>query len=330
MYNDAIKRRYLDEIDAHNRTLAMYEGDLERISRLETKLGKDLSAFTVDEFEEAVNSIGGVSTHSLQTRACLLKRYARWVIDSGLDELNPNHALYNLSVTEVADTTSNISKSLIKDPQHLKRILDAIDEYNETPPAFMGLNKIRRVFAWLMYSGFAQEDIVMVKDSDVDIKHRMITFKSDVYPIYYLALQDFQDLLSMKTMSTKKTSKKIVMQFPRVDGDLLLRGEANPVFKSLYNNFGMLVTAAGKVNPVVIPLPYKKVHISGLFYQAYLEEIETGLEPRFRVQAERDLETSKDWGTASIESKRDRIYKKALNYRTDYKKWKKAFDLVNY
>lgn len=329
MYNDAIKRQYLNEIDAQSRTLEMYEAELERASRFEKKLGKDLCAFTVDEFEEVVKGRSGTSTHSLQTRASAFKRYAKWAIDSGLNELNPNPQLYNLSPAKIVDTTSNISKSLIKDPQHLKKILDAIDEYNETPSSFMGLNKIRRVFVWLIYSGMSMDDIVNVKDGDVDLKHRMISYKSDMYPIYYLALQDFKDLLSMKTMSTKKTSKKIIMQFPRADGDLLLRGEANPVFKSLYNNFGMLVAAAGKVNPIVIPLPYKRVHMSGLFYQAYLEEIETGLEPRFRVQAERDLETSKDWETASIESKRDRIYKKALNYRTDYKKWKNAFDLVN-
>jgi hypothetical protein len=327
MYNEEIKRQFLNEIDARGRTFAMYSGELERAAKYEELFGKDLCAFSVEEFAECVNGNGGTSTHGLQTKASTLKRYATWACRSGHTELNPNEELFLISPSGIADTTSNISKSLIKDPQHLKNILDAIDIFNETPQSFMGLNKVRRVFAWLMYSGMQRDDIVKVKDSNVDLKRRFVVFESNIYPIYYLALQDFKDLLSMTVMDTKKTSKKIIMQFPRVEGDLLLRGEANPTFKSLYNNFGMLIKAASKVNPDVIPLSYKKMHCSGIFYEAYLEETETGNEPRFATQARRDLEATTDWEKSSDASKKDRIYKKALNYRTDYKRWKTAFDL---
>ncbi len=329
MYNEEVKKQFLREIDVRGRTLSIYEGEFERVSRYEELFGKDLCAFTVDEFAEAVNGSGGTSTHSLQTKASNYKRYAKWVYDSGHLELNPNVSLFLVSLAGIANTTSNISKSLIKDPQHLKRILDAIDEFNETPRSFMGLNKIRRVFAWLMYAGLAQDDIVKVRDGDVNLRHRMIFYKSDVYPIYYLALQDFADLLSMKEMEAKKTSRKIVVKFPRAEGDLLLRGEANPTFKSLYNNFAMLITTASETNPDIIPLQYKKVHASGIFYEAFLEETETGVEPDFVVQAARELEATKGWGTVEEYRKRDRIYKRSLNLRTDYKRWKTAFDLVN-
>lgn len=69
--------------------------------------------------------------------------------------------------------------------------------------------------------------------------------------------------------------------------------------------------------------------MSGIFYEAYLEETETGIEPRFVVQAKRDLERTKNWQTSSEKSKKDRIYKWSLNMKNDYRKWKIAFDLVN-
>lgn len=327
MYNEKIKRQFLREIDVHGRTFALYEGEFERVSNFEELFGKDLCEFTMEEFMEAVNGIGGVSTHSLQTKASNCKRYVRWVHANGRTGLNPNPALFQISPSKIVDTTFNISKSLIKDPQHLKKILDSIDEFNETPPTFMGLNKIRRVFAWLMYSGLAQDDIVKIRDGNVDLKHRMIVYESDVYPIYYLGLQDFRDVLSMTEMEAKKSSKKTIARIPRVEGDLLLRGESYPTFKSLYNNFGILITAASKTNPDIIPLPYGKVHLSGLFYEAFLEESETGVEPRFAVQSKRELEKTKGWNEASEASKQDRIYKRSLNLRKDYKRWKAAFDL---
>ncbi len=331
MYNDEIKRQFLKEIDASGRTLEGYERELGRVSAYEELFHKDLCEFTTEEFQKVVNELGGSSTHSLQTKASNYRRYVRWVYDSGHDELHPNTSLFLMPRTSQSkvDASGNISKSLIKDPQHLKKILDAVDVFNDTPPTFMGLNKIRRVFAWLMYAGLSQEDIVKIKDENVDLKHRMIVFGDDMYPIYYLSIQDFKDLLSMKEMSAKKTPRKIVVQLPRIEGDLLLRGEANPTFKSLYNNFAMLLSEAAKHNPDVIPLSYKKVHMSGIFYEAYLEETETGIEPRFVVQAKRDLERTKNWQTSSEKSKKDRVYKWSLNMRNDYRKWKIAFDLVN-
>lgn len=330
MYNDAIKRQFLKEIDVHGRTQSIYEGEFNRVAPFEESLGKDLCEFTADEFAKVLDSVSGTMFHGRRTKFSNMMRYVRWVRDSGITQLHPNESLFLISGNALARSTSKIAKSFIKDPQHLKNILDAIDSYNEVSSDYMGTNKIRRVFAWLMYSGLAQEDIVKIKEENVDLKHGYIVYQSDLYPIYYLAQQDFRDLMAMTDLSYKKTSKKIIIQCPRAKGDLLLRGEVNPTFKSLYNNFAMNITAAAKTNPVIIPLPFRRVHMSGIFYDAYLEEVETGIKPRFAVQAARELEkTTKDWDAMDDTTKRDRVYKQSMNMRADYKRWKEAFDLID-
>lgn len=328
MYNEKIKERFLQEVDVTNRAIDSYRRTFERAAALEKQLGKDLCEFSTEEFIQLAGEVGGASTHSLYSRLSDLKRYIRWVSDNRELRLSPNMPLLLTQEKDIAGITDAYRERYVKDPKGLKEFLDRLDETNDTPPDFLGLNKIRRVLFWLAFSGIQKEDVENIKESDVDIKHKMIAYNSDVYPIYYPAIKDFQDLLGMKTMSSKKTSKKIVVQMPRADGDLLLRGEAQPSFQSISTNFRIYIAEATRRDPSTKRLTYEKVRMSGIFYEAYSEELQTGIEPNFNVQAERELERGATWPTLDSEQKSVRIMRRAHLMRKDYRKWKEAFDLA--
>ena len=327
MYNEEIKKQYLKYIGIANNTFSVYSGIFEKVSRYEEMFGKDLCSFSLEEFEQCVNGIGVISTHGLHSLVSNFKRYVNWVCNNGLSKLEPNAALLSIIPSEVADATPNILKSFVKNPEHLKIVLDSIDEFNETPASFMGVNKIRRVFIWLIYFGVVQGDLEQIKEKDIDINNQRITYKSQYITIDALALQDFKDLLSMKTLMTRKTSKKVIVMIPRIEGELLLRGVTNPVFKTLYNNYGALFNEARKCNPDIIPLTYRRVRLSGIFYNAYCVEIEKGEAPRFADQAKAELELTDNWKRLSKAARAERIYRRSYNMRIDYSNWKKAFNL---
>lgn len=328
MYNERIKEKFLQEIDATNATSSTFRRSFERAAEFEEQLSKDLCEFTSEEFIQLVDKVGGSSTHSMYSRLSDLKRYIRWASNSETPDLSPNASLLLVQEKDVANAINTYKRKYVKDPKDLKEFLDGVDKCNDVSQDFMGLNKIRRVLFWLAFSGMQKEDVENVRDSDVDIKHKMISYNSDVYPIYYPAIKDFQDLLGMKVMCTKKTSKKVVVQMSRADGDLLLRGEAQPSFISISTNFRGYIAAATKKDPNTKQLTYDKVRLSGIFFEAYSEELQTGVEPNFNVQAERELERSDKWAPLDGEQKYIRIRQRAHLLRKDYRKWKEAFDLI--
>lgn len=330
MYNDKVKRKFLESLpdnDGRHKREVFFES----IADLETEKHKDIAEFTVEEFWEMISIKGGRTTRTAASRASDIRMYIRWVIKNE-PSIKANHDLLNKrDRTKQGLINEESFKGLyLKNPQHLNEVLDKINIAMGEPLDYMGANRTRRVYWWLAYAGMESKDVCDVVAEEVDLSSMVVRHKGRVYPIYELAKSDFEAAVNMRTIHTLRAGKYDITS-PRATGSQLLRTVSEIELPTLQAGTARVMTRALKKFPEIPRLKWQSVQMSGLFFEAYRKELETGIEPNFKsyaasiisYRAKIDIDENASYITNRSEYVR--IAATASTLLHDYKTWKSVF-----
>lgn len=330
MYNEKVKRKFLESLpnnDGRRKREVFFEG----IAKFEIEKQKDVSEFTEEEFWEMISVKGGRTTRTAASRASDMRMYIRWVIKN---EPSMNVNLDLLKKRERGQpsllNTELFKGVYLKNPQHLKEVLDKISITMREPLDFMGANRTRRVYWWLAYAGMESRDVCNVQADDVDLSAMVVRYNGRVYPINELAKSDFEAAVNMQEIHVLRAGKYDI-KIPRAAGTQLLRTVSEIELTTLQAGTARVMTRTLKMFPDIPRLKWQSVQLSGLFFEVYCKELETGIEPNFKSYAASSIsykaQTEIDENASYITNRSEyvRVASTATSLLHDYKTWKAVF-----
>lgn len=316
MYNEELKRQFVRSYTTSINTAKVCESVFNQFEPYECVWDADLCTRGAEELQPIVDTIVGLRARSRYSRLIMLKDYVKWCI--GVANV-PNACDGMLQINTLG--LDKIRQQTIASPLHLQKYLNAIC----SPEKEQNIDNIYRCYYWLAFGGVAEEDILEIKCSDVDLGNMVVHYKDTEIPIYREAIAAFKNCVELTSFVYNHPNYTKTVWKDRVEGDLLLRGvKAN---LSLYPLRAELSRRAKlHEEETGIRLSYFRTWISGVFYRAYEREL-IGETPDFTDVAAARMEgkTYKlDSGRNTQESKRRKVVK---DYQEDYQRWKLAFKI---
>ncbi len=321
MYNEKVKSEFIEEVtNSDPGSVGSYTRLFRRSEQFETQRGKDISALADDDFSALLEEVGGRSKKALGARVSEAKKYIRWCVENGVSGARAE------LLQVVPQTTSNqqIRKYMVKSPGHLARAIRVWKEYNQFDAIHPGSELMYEAFWWLAYSGMDAQDAMIVRGSDVDFEQMVIRVGGLQYPIYPPGAKVLEECVKRKTIYYDAAHNGKRRQYPRADGDQLLRTRSEMKISSMRTGVSQCKSAYVDDNPDCVVLRYNSLQDSGIFYEMYLQEEVYGMPVDF-AQTARKLITRR----AERENKQYKIdvssYQMSYKLSVDYSHWKKVF-----
>jgi len=262
-----------------------------------------------------VDGLVGFRARSKWMRLIILKDYVKWCIGMKV----PGACDGMLKIETVG--LEKVKHQTVANPLHLQRYLDSICE----PESEETTDNIYRCFYWLAYGGVAEEDILSIKCSDVDLNNMVVRYNDTEVPIYREALPAFKNCVKLTQFVYKHPNYDKLVYKDRADGDTLVRGiRSAPSIKAMRVELSRRSKAKMDEGKTDLKLSYFRVWISGLFYRMYERE-RAGMPVDFSAAAAQFMEgkTYKlDRGRNTPEAKKRQLTR---DYLEDYERWKLAF-----
>lgn len=307
MYNEEFKNRFIAECatteSSSKRARYLFNGS----ERFEVKYGKDLCAIPKEDIDEVVENIIGVRLGTQTVDLSVLKKYARWCMESGIDgacdALLGDH---NVDVQKLRDT-------MIDSPKSLHVLLNRV-----LPPESDGkIDNITRGYFWMAFMGLEEKDSVQITSDHVDLRNMVIRFNGKEYQVYDESVPTFRHLCIANSFFYDYVTREAII--PRVSGSKILRGtgdspEPNP--SSIRRSINRKLLNLGLNNSVSVK--YSSLRLSGILYRMHQEEILSGKYDIDRWLLEYSPDANK------LEKRRRN--RKTEEFRTDYERWKIAFN----
>lgn len=315
MYNRELKEKFIFGYTKSENTMRVCLSVFDMFEKYEIKWGADLCTMSAETLQPVVDDLVGLRSRSKWSRIIILKDYVKWCINNGV----PNACDGMLKITSIG--FKKIKQQTVANPLHLQKYLDSICE----PESEKTIDNVYRCFYWLAYSGIAEEDILSIKCSDIDMVNMLVHCKGVEYPIYREALPSFKNCIELTQFVYKHPNYNKPIYKNRIDGDILVRGfRSEPSVKVLRAELSRRSKIKLTDGETDLKLSYFRVWISGLFYRAYESE-RAGIKPDFSTTAAHFMEgkTYKlDSGRNTPEAKKRQL---AKDYLEDYERWKTAF-----
>ena len=164
MYNEEIKRRFLEEV-AKNKTEKIHFSSLFNLSYdFEQSSGMDIAEMSRNSVISCLERLGFDEVATVRAYVTVGNRYVDWCEANGYFS-NIQHGFKGLSVDDV-DISDAISKSFFRDELDLVSSIQMVHDLNSgyTDAPVLAL-------AWL---GLTMKEILALRDSDVDLDNRCI------------------------------------------------------------------------------------------------------------------------------------------------------------
>jgi len=312
MYNPEQKQEYIDS-ETNEKIRASLKRYFVRVESGETKYDKDIANMSFDELKETIESLGIRREESRGHLLSLLRGYVNWAVLNGKAN---NSVAINSITAESIDSQELIRKTMIKDPEHLKLVLDSAMDRED----YANRSMRDELIFWLLYCGMTLEEILPLKKNDLNAEKKTITLENERY---YDANDEVLRLwphVSNITFIEKKNGKGNVEEYTEyelVDNDYLFRSirgsKADESRKCSISMFRSILLNALKGKDKTIPA--RNIKYSGIFYKIYLlESSGTKITP--------DIIAKHFW--IDSKSKSD-LLMKTRKWRIDYDDWKSAF-----
>ena len=318
MYNEEIKKRYIQTTTRSKDTMKMYEFLFRATEPFEQEKDSDICTMSTEEAQIIVDKFSALRKYSMEKYVQLLSSYSKWCINNGV----PN-ATNNIKNVRVSGLEA-VRKGMVFSPYHLQLYLDSVfdDESLET------YDNCLRCCYWLSFAGCFEEDIFKIKASDVDFNKMTISVgKEGGYMIVKIPPEGLQAIRNCATLTQfryQHSNYKEDIFRNRVAGDQLIRGvkeEALPT--TVLTNISRKVSKAIKAGKTDSKIFLSRVWLSGHFYRKHSQEV-SGMDYDFEDMAMAYLLKKKDecneWPPPH-----KRIEKVAEKYEDDYLRWKLAF-----
>lgn len=317
MFNPELKERFIQEANYTDARAKFARWLFDTIEKYEEQWGADICTQPIESVQPIVDMVSGAKYKSFVSVIAYFHKYCEWCLATGVE--NATSALLQIR----APSNDKFKTQMLSSPAHLQEYLDAIFE----PESHKRIDNTYRCFYWLAYSGMSEDDIYSVKASDIDFLHMIVKYNNNEYPIYEQALPAMMNCTILSAFSSTaeylpKNSKFI----QRGDGNILIRGTKSTVSKStLKPLLSRYASDAVKKNRTQLKLSYNRVWLSGLFFRMHEREME-GYKVSFMLFSANQL-AQKHKDNPQREPTITEIRKKSHEYLSDYKRWKKAFNI---
>jgi len=318
MYNEQLKRRFINEKIRSESTATNCESLFNATEKFETQWNADVCTRNAAELQPVIDELSGIRDKSKLMRAIILKQYVSWCVDNGIE--NACIGIFDVNFSNV----DRIKSFMVSCPKHLQKSLDEICD----PVEENTIDCIYRCYYWLAYGGMDEEDILLVKVSDVDFGNMNVNWKGKEIPIYREAIPAFKNAANLTEFiyHNPNYSKPIIRN--RVYGTALIRG-----IRSMPSLMAMRVELSRRQKKAIdcgktdMKLSYRRVRLSGMFYTAYENE-RAGIVPDF-IKESKEFAEGKEYKLDSCgNTQGNKIKQISEDYMIDYKRWKKAFSCV--
>ena len=164
MYNEEIKRKFLEWYDPNNTKAGEPERYLQKLEVFEKSLGKDASQMSFEEAQQVVLAlkVGQVST--LRKILSTYRRYSEWCDSYGAFP-NVADGFIKLKTKDV-DLSKSADGELFKDEDDFFGTLKQMYSFDE------GVADVP--YLALIWAGMKPKEVIELKDSEVDIENRII------------------------------------------------------------------------------------------------------------------------------------------------------------
>lgn len=320
MYNTEQKERFVKQFTDSIKTRYSCLQLFNKLEPYEVEWGADLCTQSADTLTPIINGLIGLRSTSRYNCMSILTNYAQWCIENNIP--GASDGILNVEL----DNIETVKHQTVKNPKHLQKYLDEIC----IPESRQSADNIIRCFYWLAYAGMNEDDIFLVKTSDVHLDKMEVIYNGESYNIYREGIEALKNCSQLKQfvyINPNYASDKIVYM-DRVPGDILIRG-----IKGTFSKQGMRVALSKKSKECLKPdkitgkpktdlkLSYYRVWLSGVFYRMYENEL-AGDKPDFKSLAD-TVSAGKEYNLSSGRNTQDAKRRKlASEFAADYRRWK--------
>lgn len=315
MYNEELKTRFITDYTHSESNAILCAAIFNSFSEHEEKWEADLCTKSKEELQPIVDLLVGLRSRTQWSRLIVLKDYVKWCIKTEVP--NACDGMLQIETTGL----EKVRQQTVSNPLHLQKYLDSIcdPEREETT------DNIYRCFYWLAFGGVAEEDILSIKCSDVDLSNMVVHYKNTEIPIYREALPAFKNCITLTHFIYQHPNYDKVIYKERASGDTVVRGiRSVPSLKSMRVELSRRSKNKIDSGSTTLKLSYFRVWISGLFFRMYERE-QAGIPVDFSAAAAEFTEGK----TYRLESSRNTPEAKkrqvAKDYLKDYERWKLAY-----
>ena len=322
MYNSEQKERFIKQYTTSEGNRKFCYSMFQLTEKSELEYGKDVCCFDKNEATKLLESVAGIRKSVKASRVAVLRKYVRWCVDNDMPGASGDLLLVKVTGIE------NIQKKMLSNPRMLEQRLHSLfDEGQSDYEIEYNINNIYKAYYWLAYMGVPENEILEIRETDVDFAYMMIRCNGLNYPLYPESVPVFKSCMLPKFLYVH-TNYVSELDW-RCDGDVLLRGfnKVNSVM-SMRSTLSRIAKKRIDNGKEEIRLSYVRVYLSGIFFRKYQSEI-SGYEVDFRNEAIELVATrDKNRGIEPDKEYEIRIQHANREYLDDYHRWKIAFGLI--
>lgn len=326
VYNEELKNRFILETCSTSNMKSLFTNVFHLVGEEEEKLGADVCTWNEEQLRVMLERLSGFRAYSSKNRENLLKRYIAWCINTGVD--GASGAIFGIETDGIA----SVRQKTVSGPEHLQRCLDSFLAPEQDKTA----DNVLRGYCWLSFSGMADDEIVDVRTTDVDLEALVVRSGNKKYPIYREAIPCMRILRELSCFKYFHDGYENDFTWRvRPDGDKLLRGlrSAEPSILGIRSRLSDKSVSAFNKGAADVKISAYRIWISGEFYRMYQKE-RMGDTVDFTYLACRGIETREKNGKPyKLEAERgkrsvdNKINELARNYLEDYNRWKLAYSV---
>lgn len=319
MYNEELKTRFIRDYTQSINTANLATSIFNSFSLYEENWQADLCTRSAEELQPVIDNVLALRMKNQWSSMSVLKRYVRWCIANKI----PGACDGMLNITMVG--LDKVRKQMVSSPIHLQKCLDEVfdPEQDDT------IDNTYRCYYWMAYAGIKEEDVMLVKASDICFSEQCIKFKGTSYPLYRESLPAFHNAVGLTEFMHRHPNYTKPVSRPRVDGDTIMRGmRVSAKLETIRSTMSRRMADAEKRGITATKLSYFRVWISGLFYRMYERE-RAGFPVDFS-EAATEMMAGKTYRIEGV-NKRIKVShlqnRKEQDYMEDYQRWKLAFTI---
>lgn len=316
MYNNELKTKFIGDYTQSINTANVAAAVFTAMEPFEEVWRADLCTKSTEELQPVIDKVTGLRFRSQWMSLTILREYVKWCMAMRV----PGACDGMLHIT--AAGLDKVRRQMVSSPLHLQQYLDKVfsKEEDET------VDNLYRCYYWMAYGGIHDDDVLLVKVSDVNFTEMCIQYGDTHAPIYREALPAFHNAVELKSFLYVHQNPLYKTRRDRVPGDTLIRGYRRITqLKYLRSNMSHHAIDAVEQGKTDLQLSFSRVWMSGLFYRMYERE-RAGLPVDFTSVAA-SLMADKTYiikGRTKIEH---RHRQRGRDYMEDYQRWKLAFSI---
>ena len=314
MFNPEQKQSFISQYTQSESTAKVIEGLFNTIAKYEQQWGADICTRTSDEIRPVINKIGGLRSKSSETRLTALREYFSWCVRN-----NVEGAINSISVIEHIDL-DKVREQMVSGPGHLRQILDVV--FTKIDDQTVELTYA--AYFYLAFCGLKESDAVKLTHDHFDFGKSVIKLGRVKYPIYPEFKRVLHECVTLEKF--QYLHPNFAYDKERVPGSQVLRGftELDNVetIRSIVSRKFQKAKRDGRVES---KLSYNRVRLSGIFYKAYMREL-NGICPDFSEEVSQFMK-GREYSYKDSYTESRKIAELDKEFHTDYKRWKEAFRL---